>query len=64
MQDKSQFPPIDKALILALDKLFPNESADINLLEKYIWYKSGQVSVVNFLKRKFDEQNETIIEDK
>lgn len=61
MQDNSKFPPIDKALVEALDKLFPNKSADINWAERFVWYKSGQVSVVNFLKAKFEEQNETII---
>ena len=61
MQDKSEFPPIDKALILSLEKLFRDESADINWAERFVWYKSGQVSVIRFLKTKFDEQNETII---
>jgi hypothetical protein len=63
MDNISKFPPIDKAMILALEKLFPNVSAQLNWSDKEVWFKSGQVSVVEFLKTKFDEQNETIIED-
>jgi hypothetical protein len=64
MQDIFEFPPIDETLVKALEKLFPNTAPVLNWSEKEVWYKSGQASVVKFLKTKFDEQNETIIEDK
>tara|TARA_Y100000590_G_C15695279_1_gene1004888 strand:+ start:1346 stop:1537 length:192 start_codon:yes stop_codon:yes gene_type:complete len=39
-------------LIKDLDKLFPNKCADINESERQIFFKSGQRSVVEFLKSK------------
>lgn len=39
-------------LIKDLDKLFPNKCADINESEREIFFKSGQRSVVEFLKSK------------
>ena len=62
MEDK--FPPIDKGLIDALDNLFKDQSPDLDWVDRTVWYKAGQVSVVKFLKTKFNEQNETVIEDK
>ena len=37
-------------LIKELDKLFPNQCADIKESERTIFFKSGQRSVVDFLK--------------
>ena len=39
-------------LIKDLDKLFPDKCADINESERQIFFKSGQRSVVEFLKSK------------
>ena len=39
-------------LIKDLEKLFPNKCADINESERQIFFKSGQRSVVEFLKSK------------
>ena len=39
-------------LIKDLDKLFPNQCADIKESERMIFFKSGQRSVVEFLKSK------------
>ncbi len=39
-------------LIKDLDKLFPNKCADLNESERQIFFKSGQRSVVEFLKSK------------
>jgi hypothetical protein len=39
-------------LIKDLDKLFPNQCADIKESEREIFFKSGQRSVVEFLKSK------------
>lgn len=39
-------------LIKDLDKLFPNQCADIKESERQIFFKSGQRSVVEFLKSK------------
>ena len=45
-------PRISKELIEYLDRLFPNQCADLNDDEKEIFYKSGQRSVVNHLMEK------------
>ena len=42
-------PRISKELITYLDRLFPNQCADLKDDEKEIFYKSGQRSVVNHL---------------
>ncbi len=44
-------------LIKDLDKLFPNKCADINESEREIFFKSGQRSVVEFLKSKQSNNN-------
>lgn len=44
-------------LIKDLDKLFPNKCADINESERQIFFKSGQRSVVEFLKSKQSNNN-------
>ena len=49
MPRKVQKPVISKELIEYLDRLFPNQCADIKDTEKEIYYKSGQRSVVNHL---------------
>ena len=64
MKKISEFPPIDKAVIEALRTLFPNNSPSLNWVDREVWFKAGQSSVVKFLEMKFDEQNETTIEDK
>jgi hypothetical protein len=51
-------PPLTKDLIEELDKLFPDKAPDIALSEKEIYFKSGQVSVVRFLKDQFLRQND------
>ena len=62
MKNIQEFPPLDKALIEALKELFPDTSAELNWSDREVWYRSGQSSVIKFLKSKFDEQNETITE--
>ena len=42
-------PRISEELIDYLDRIFPNQCADIKDTEKEIYYKSGQRSVVNHL---------------
>ena len=49
MPNPIKAPRISKELIEYLDRLFPNQCADLNDDEKEIFYKSGQRSVVNHL---------------
>ena len=51
-------PRISKELIDYLDRLFPNQCAELDQEEKEIFYKSGQRSVVNHLIEKHKIQRE------
>jgi hypothetical protein len=51
-------------LIKELDKLFPDQCPDIRESERTIFFKSGQRSVVNFLKSKQAENNNNILKRK
>ena len=52
-------PRISKELIDYLDRLFPNQWAELDQDEKEIFYKSGQRAVVNHLieKQKLQMEN-------
>lgn len=52
MDDKIDFPLLSDEIIDELDKLFPEQSADLQWSDREIFYKSGQRSVVHFLKEK------------
>ena len=45
-------PLLTDDLIKELDKLFPDQCADLKESERMIFFKSGQRSVVDFLKSK------------
>jgi len=49
-------PPIDINLVAALTEKFPDKAPDLNLSEKEVWYRSGQVSVVRWLQNQYEEQ--------
>ena len=55
---KSKIPVITEEMIDYLDKLFPDKCADLKDTDKEIFYKSGQMSVVNHLKEQFKIQGE------
>ena len=59
MPNPTKPPRISKELIVYLDRLFPNQCADLKDDEKEIFYKSGQRSVVNHLieKQKLQMEN-------
>jgi len=49
-------PTLSKNLIDKLDKLFPDKCADLTDDDRMVWYKSGQRSVINYLRQIYDEQ--------
>ena len=55
------FPPISKALVLALSAQYPERSADLSWSEKEVWFRAGQASVARFVEAKFTEQEEGVI---
>lgn len=59
--DILQLPWLDDDLVNALDQRFPEQSADLLWSDRDVWYKSGQRSVIRFLKQQQKEQEENII---
>ena len=60
--DKS--PPISQELITFLDARYPDQVPNPEETDRQIWRRVGNVEVVRFLKRLFEEQNENILENK
>ena len=58
MPNPIKTPRINKELVEYLDRLFPNQCAELDQEEKEIFYKSGQRSVVNHLIEKHKIQRE------
>lgn len=63
MSDSKKFPEIPKSLIEELEKRFPNK---VPTSKSYSYedfrYLQGQLSVIEFLRHHFDQQNKTILE--
>lgn len=51
-------PPIDERLVTALAKQFPDQAAELNWLEKEVYFRAGQVSVVRWLRAMWQEQQQ------
>jgi hypothetical protein len=56
------FPAIPEDLLEALETLFPERSAELSWSDREVWHRSGQREVVRFLRSRFAEQNETVIQ--
>ena len=56
-----KLPTISKDLLEALDKLFPENSPNLNWSEKECFWFGGQRNVIRFLQEQFKRQNETIL---
>ncbi len=50
------FPPVSEALVTHLELLFPNRCPEMTDPDRLIWVKSGQHTVVKFLRARFEEQ--------
>ena len=51
-------PVISNELIDYLDSIFPEKSADLKDTEKEVFFRGGQRSVVNHLKKQKQQQEE------
>jgi hypothetical protein len=49
-------PALSKDLIDKLDKLYPDKCPLLTDDDRMVWYKSGQRSVINYLRQIYDEQ--------
>lgn len=56
------FPPIDERLIAALGTKFPDQSPDLSMSEKEVWFAAGRADVVRWLALKLEEQQQQNLE--
>jgi hypothetical protein len=54
--EEELLPAISETLVKRLEKLFPDKCPDLTNTEKDVWFKSGQVSVIRFLRQTYNEQ--------
>lgn len=54
-------PIIDPKVVEHLERLFPNAVPTLNLTDREVWYRAGQVSVVSHLKELVKRQSENIL---
>ena len=53
-------PGIDERLVAALAAQFPDVAPDIDMSDREIMFRAGQVSVVRWLAAKLAEQQEVV----
>ena len=56
------FPNIEERLIAVLAEQFPDQCPDLSLSEKVGWFKSGQASVIKWVKRRLEEQENDVFQ--
>lgn len=61
--DNLKFPPVPKDLVEMLELRFPDRAPDLDDELDQIRFKSGQVSVIRFLRHQFNLQNQNILEN-
>ena len=49
-------PLISEAMIKRLEQLYTDKCPDLTNSEKDVWLKSGQVSVIRFLRQTYNDQ--------
>lgn len=57
----SRLPAISKELVEYLEKLYPNVVPSLKDEDRKIWYKAGQVSVVQTLKNMLEENSGNVL---
>ena len=57
----SDLPYLNDELLDALDSIYPSRPPDLSHTDREIWYKAGQRSVVEFLKKHQERQKETML---
>lgn len=58
---EQKIPSLTREQVDALDALFPEQCASLEWTDREVWFKSGQRSVVRFLKRQLEIQDENIL---
>jgi hypothetical protein len=55
-------PDLSPELIDALDKMFPEASADLRWTDREVWFKAGQRHVVRWLQEQYRRQQDSQLE--
>ena len=58
MNEEIVLPALSKDLIDKLDKLYPDKCPQLTDDDRMVWFKTGQRSVINYLRQIYDEQIE------
>ena len=56
MEEEIVLPVLSESLVVRLEMLFPDKCPDLTEEQKDVWFKSGQVSVIRFLRQTYNEQ--------
>ena len=56
MEKIPEFPVVDPLLIKALEDYFNVQYPSLHDEDRKIWYRGGQLSVINFLKQHLEQQ--------
>lgn len=59
---EQKVPNLTREQVEALDSIFPESSADLTWTDREVWYRSGQRSVVRFLWKQLEIQEENILD--
>jgi len=54
-------PRIPEDMVVFLNRVFPERCAELDESTNQIFHRAGQRSVVRFLNRLFEEQNENVL---
>lgn len=57
----SDLPFLNDELLDALDSIYPSRLPELGWTDREVWYKTGQRSVVEFLKKHQERQKETML---
>ncbi len=54
-------PVIDEKMVGLLAEQFPDQAPSMDMTEKEVWFRAGQVSVVRWLKKHREDQQQGLL---
>lgn len=54
-------PVIDEKVVSLLAEQFPDQAPSMDMTEKEVWFRAGQVSVVRWLKKHREDQQQGLL---
>jgi len=59
---ETKIPMLHRQQVEALDALYPEQSAEMDWSDREVWFKAGQRSVIRFLWKQIQIQEENILD--